>query len=72
MTNGPATALPDDVMDQLREIVLRADPDPIVIAVLTGSPARDLAVSVWTRLEGHNASAQAVELLTYALHADER
>lgn len=55
------------VLEQLRDIVAEHDPDPIVIAVLTGSPARDLAFSLWTGFEGPDAEDRARELLAYVL-----
>lgn len=53
-------------MQTLREAVEQRDPDPVVIAVLTGSQARGLALSLWTSLEGPAAEAQAIELMNYA------
>ena len=61
---GPA------VLDEIRDIVQEHDPDPIVIAVLTGSPARKLALSVWTAMEGPDAELRSLELLQYAMEAD--
>lgn len=59
-----------DVLDQLRDMVVEHDPDPIVIAVLTGGPSRGLALSVWTGFEGEDAELRALELLRYAMEAD--
>ena len=58
------------VLEQLRETVLQHDPDPIVVAVLSGNPARGLALSVWTAMEGADAELRALELLRYATEAD--
>lgn len=69
---GPAVVLGQDVRDQLRDVVMKNDPDPIVIAVVTGSAERGLALSVWTAFEGPDAEHTAYNLLEYTFHAEEQ
>lgn len=69
--DGHAQDLGPAVLEQLRDVVVQHDPEPIVIAVLTGSPARGLALSTWTAFEGEGADDRALELLRYATEADQ-
>jgi len=66
-----ARDLGPEVLEQLRDIVAEHDPDVVAIAVITGSPARDVAVSVWTGFEGPDAEERGVQMLVDCLTAEE-
>lgn len=55
------------VMGELLATVKRHDPDPVVILVLTGSPEREVAMSIWAAFEGPQAEERALGMVAYAI-----